>query len=95
VLAFDVSSRLHEDALGQLRCSGRGRLFSGSIDYFRLGFGLGSLSGEFFAKSVSGNVINGAGSALHLEATIFQERNQLLVFHSDFFGKLVYTNTHK
>jgi hypothetical protein len=91
VLALNVGNRLYEDACGQLGGCGCGGLFS----FRHFGGRLRCLGSEFFAEGLGGNIVDRAGSALHLEATTFKELHELLVFHSDIFGKLVYSNTHK
>jgi hypothetical protein len=68
VLALDIGRCFDEDAIGQLRRSRCSRC-SGLVDYLRLR----SLGSEFFAKCVGRDIINRAGSALHLEATTFKE----------------------
>tara|TARA_B100000614_G_scaffold243781_1_gene247305 strand:+ start:449 stop:742 length:294 start_codon:yes stop_codon:yes gene_type:complete len=75
LLALEVRDRLHEDALGQLRCSrrigfGRSRSFL-SFGHFRFS----CFYSKFFAKGVGRDIVNRAGCALHLEATTFQKLN--------------------
>ena len=86
MLSLDISSGFNEGALGQLRCD------------WRFGFWFGRLRrlcGKLLSKGLCGDVVDSAGSALHLVAATLKELDQLLVLHSEVFGKLVYANTHK
>jgi hypothetical protein len=70
MLTLDVCSGFYEDALGQLRCGRR----SGFFGLGRFLFRLRRLSRVFLAEGFGGDIVDRAGSALHLEATTFQER---------------------
>jgi hypothetical protein len=68
MLTLYVSSGFDESALGQLRCDWR---FSCGLGLDRLS--LRRLRGKLLSEGIGGDVVDGAGSALHLIATTLQK----------------------
>jgi hypothetical protein len=50
--------------------------------------------GKLLTERVSRDVVDRAGYALHLKPPALEKLKQLLVFHSEVFGKLVDANAH-
>ena len=86
MLTIDVSSGFDEGALGQpsVRLALRVQVRQAE-----------ALVRQTLSKGLCGDVVDCAGSALHLIAATLKELDQLLVLHSEVFGKLVYANTHR